>query len=74
MTGWIIMIKKRVTKMKSNHLAENKYFMYGYFHEFKRHLQFLPMWSGVCELENPNEKLAITNALTELHFHLKSQI
>ena len=27
----------------NNHLAENKYFMYEYFHEFKRHLQFLPI-------------------------------
>ena len=40
----------------NNHLAENKYFMYEYFHKFKRYLQFLPIWSCVCELENPNEK------------------
>ena len=33
----------------NNHLAENKYFMYECFHEFKRHLQFLPIWSCVCE-------------------------
>ena len=45
--------------------------MYEYFHEFKRHLQFLPIWSRVCELGNPNEKTPMTNAHAELYFHLK---
>ena len=55
----------------NNHLAESKHFMYEYFHEFKRHLQFLPIWSRVCELGNPNEKTPMTNAHAELYFHLK---
>ena len=56
----------------NNYLAENKYFMYvNTFHEFKRHLQFLPIWSHVCKLGNPNEKTPMTNAHAELHFHLK---
>ena len=55
----------------NNHLAESKHFMYEYFHEFKRHLQFLPIWSRVCELGSPNEKMPLTNAHTELYFHLK---
>ena len=46
----------------NNHLAESKYFVYEYFHEFKRHLQFLPIWSRVCELGNLNEKTPMTNA------------
>ena len=45
--------------------------MYEYFHEFKRHLHFLPIWSRVCELGNPNEKTSMTNAHAELYFHLK---
>ena len=45
--------------------------MYEYFHEFKRHLQFLPIWSRVCELGNPNEKKPMTNAHAELHFNLE---
>ena len=58
----------------NNHLAENKYFMYEYFHEFKRHLQFLPIWSRVCELGSQNEKTLNTNVRAELYFHLKSQM
>ena len=38
---------------------------------FKKHLQFLPIWSRVCELGSPNEKTSMTNTHTELHFHLK---
>ena len=45
--------------------------MYEYFHEFKRHLQFLPIWSRVCELGSPNEKTPMTNAHAEPYFHLK---
>ena len=55
----------------NNHLAENKYFMYEYFHEFKRHLQLLAIWSRVCEMGSLNEKTPMTNAHTELYFHLK---
>ena len=55
----------------NNHLAENKFFMYEYFHEFKRHLQLLPIWSRVCELGSPNEKTQMTNAHAEPYFHLK---
>ena len=43
----------------NNHLAENKNFKYKYFHELKGHLQFLPTWSRVCELESPNEKTPV---------------
>ena len=50
----------------NNHLAENKYSMHEYFHEFKRHLQFLPIWTRVCELGSPNEKTPMTNAHAEL--------
>ena len=45
--------------------------MYGYFNDFKKHLQFLPIWSRVCELGSPNEKRSMTNAHAELYFHLK---
>ena len=45
--------------------------MYEYFHEFKRHLQFLPISPCVCELGNPFEKTSMTNAHAELYFRFK---
>ena len=64
MKNCIIVIKKKIGKNEvSYHLAENRYSMYEYFHEFKGHLQFLPIWPCVCELGNLNEKSPMSNAL-----------
>ena len=42
----------------NNHLAENKYLMYEYFHEFKRYglyLYGLCMWTGKSKWKNAND-------------------